>query len=102
MLILDMDNNPAESAPEQAAILRSTVAPIRVVAPVSIELILPYSPGIVNIKEFMALSSVSDPHRLYADPDPAFPMNADPDPAFQMNADPDPRCTLKTAKFAKV
>jgi hypothetical protein len=27
-------------------------------------------------------SSVSDPHWLYADPDPAFKMNADPDPGY--------------------
>jgi ribonucleotide monophosphatase NagD (HAD superfamily) len=31
-------------------------------------------------------SSVSDPHNLYADPDPAFFTNADPDPIL----DPDP------------
>jgi hypothetical protein len=37
-------------------------------------------------------SSVSDPHSLYADPDPAFLVNADPDPnpALNLNADPDP------------
>jgi hypothetical protein len=31
---------------------------------------------------------VSDPHRFYADPDPAFLLNADPDP------DPDPTCRI--------
>jgi hypothetical protein len=30
--------------------------------------------------------SVSDPHRFYADPDPAFLLNADPDP--------DPTCRI--------
>jgi hypothetical protein len=32
------------------------------------------------------LISVSDPHRFYADPDPAFLLNADPDP--------DPTCRI--------
>jgi hypothetical protein len=35
-------------------------------------------------------SSVSDPHRFYADPDPAFLLNADPDP----EPDPDPTCRI--------
>jgi hypothetical protein len=30
------------------------------------------------------VSSVSDPHRLYADPDPAFLLNADPDPTCRI------------------
>jgi hypothetical protein len=33
--------------------------------------------------------SVSDPHRFYADPDPAFLLNADPDP------DPGPDPTFR-------
>jgi hypothetical protein len=28
--------------------------------------------------------SVSDPHRFYADPDPAFLLNADPDPTCRI------------------
>jgi hypothetical protein len=39
----------------------------------------------VSLYRSMVLSSVSDPHRFYADPD------LDPDPAFLLNADPDPR-----------
>jgi hypothetical protein len=31
-------------------------------------------------KEAARTSSVTDPHSLYADPDPAFLVNADPDP----------------------
>jgi hypothetical protein len=34
-----------------------------------------------------ATTSVSDPHRFYADPDP--------DPAFLLNADPDPDPTCR-------
>jgi hypothetical protein len=34
-------------------------------------------------------TSVSDPHRFYADPD------LDPDPAFFLNADPDPDPTCR-------
>jgi ubiquitin related modifier 1 len=30
------------------------------------------------------LISVSDPHRFYADPDPAFLLNADPDPTCRI------------------
>jgi hypothetical protein len=33
-------------------------------------------------------SSVSDLHRLYADPGPAFKVKADPDPALKMNVVP--------------
>jgi hypothetical protein len=38
------------------------------------------------VKRDKLLSSVSDPHRFYADPDPAFLLNADPDP--------DPTCRI--------
>jgi hypothetical protein len=34
----------------------------------------------------LLVTSVSDPHRFYADPDP--------DPAFLLNADPDPTCRM--------
>jgi hypothetical protein len=34
----------------------------------------------------LVVDSVSDPHRFYADPDPAFLLNADPDP--------DPTCRI--------
>jgi hypothetical protein len=37
---------------------------------------------------FIIKSIVSDPHRFYADPDPAFLLNADPD------LDPDPTCRI--------
>jgi hypothetical protein len=33
-----------------------------------------------SILHMVTLNSVSDPHRFYVDPDPAFLMNADPDP----------------------
>jgi hypothetical protein len=35
--------------------------------------------------------SISDPHRFYADPDPAFLLNAGPDP----DPDPDPTCRIE-------
>ncbi len=38
---------------------------------------------------FIHLSRVADPHRFYADPDPAFYFNADPDLAIHVNAVPD-------------
>jgi hypothetical protein len=37
-------------------------------------------------RDYPVISSVKDPHRPYADPDPAFYANADP--ALKMNADP--------------
>jgi hypothetical protein len=48
--------------------------------------------------------SVSDPHSLHADPDPAFLPNADPDPdlALRVNADPDRGKTLKKFKSLNV
>jgi hypothetical protein len=41
-------------------------------------------------------SNVSDPHRLYVDPDPAFKMNA-----AHANPDQNPDSTLKTKSFPK-
>jgi hypothetical protein len=34
------------------------------------------------------VASVSDPHRLFADPDPVFKVNVDPGPVLKTNADP--------------
>ncbi len=42
------------------------------------------------VDNFRYISSVADPHHLYADPDPACHFDADPDPAFHFDADPDP------------
>jgi hypothetical protein len=39
------------------------------------------------VKLNYGISSVLDPHGLYADPAQALYMNADPDPALKMNAD---------------
>jgi hypothetical protein len=52
------------------------------------ELIVKFNIGISCRKLFMTVSSVSDPHRFYADPDPdsAFLLDADPDP--------DPTCRI--------
>jgi hypothetical protein len=44
-----------------------------------------------NLVLSSAKTSVSDPHSLYADPDPAFLKNADPDPF----PDPYPNPMLK-------
>jgi hypothetical protein len=46
--------------------------------------------GVIRRHFFFLQSSVSDPHRFYADPDPAFLLNADPDP----DLDPDPTCRI--------
>jgi hypothetical protein len=37
-----------------------------------------------EIEFFLSGDSVSDPHRFYADPDPAFLLNADPDPTCRI------------------
>jgi hypothetical protein len=36
----------------------------------------------ISLLKNKARTSVSDPHRFYADPDPAFLLNADPDRLF--------------------
>jgi hypothetical protein len=41
---------------------------------------------IISDPQHWCYCSVSDPHRFYADPDPAFLLNADPDP--------DPTCRI--------
>jgi hypothetical protein len=45
------------------------------------------------------VTSISDLHCLYADPDPTFKANVDPDPALQMNVDPNPGITVKKKNF---
>ena len=46
---------------------------------------------IVKALPFLTLkTSVADPERFYADPDPTFHVDADPDPTFHVDADPDP------------
>jgi hypothetical protein len=39
---------------------------------------------------WLCISSVADPHHIYADPDPACHFDANPDPTFHNDADPDP------------
>ena len=45
------------------------------------------------------LTSVADPERFDADPDPTFPADADPDPTFPADADPDPNPFTRVRNF---
>jgi hypothetical protein len=46
------------------------------------------------------MASFSDPHKLYAEPDPAFLTNVDPDPIPDTipDLDPDPNPGLRLSK----